>query len=80
MIDYNQCDSKKCTGKKLSRFELITTLSPHKKYKGIVLSAFGKKLITREDLECCQKYGICVIDCSWNRVEETRESRYKHER
>lgn len=39
MIDFNQCDAKKCTGRKLSRFKLIKDIKPKKKYNGIVLSA-----------------------------------------
>ena len=35
MIDFNQCDSKRCTGRKLSRFKLITDIKPKKKYNGI---------------------------------------------
>jgi pre-rRNA-processing protein TSR3 len=60
---------------------LLTTIKDKKKkFKGIVLSAFGKKFVTKNDLEYIEKSGICVIDCSWNRIEETREFRYKHER
>ena len=51
-----------------------------KKYRGIVLSAFATKYVTKNDMEYIQKGGICVIDCSWNRIEETKEFRYKHER
>jgi pre-rRNA-processing protein TSR3 len=73
MVDFEQCDSKKCTGKKMERFKLLVSLKDKKKnFKGIVLSAFGKKMVSKEDLEHCVKYGICVIDCSWNRIEETR--------
>jgi ribosome biogenesis protein Tsr3 len=39
-----------------------------KKYKGVVLSAFGDQVISGEDLEICLKYGICAIDCSWNKI------------
>jgi pre-rRNA-processing protein TSR3 len=81
MVDFEQCDSKKCTGKKMERFKLLSSIRDRKKkFRGIVLSAFGKKFVSRNDLECAEKYGICVIDCSWNRIEETKEFRYKHER
>jgi pre-rRNA-processing protein TSR3 len=47
MIDFNQCDSKKCTGRKLSRFKLLKSLKDKKKkYYGIVLSANGKQVIS----------------------------------
>lgn len=72
MIDFAHCDAKKCSGKKLERFKLLTTLDKKKKFKGVVLSAFGKKECSQEDLEYAEKYGVCVVDCSWNRIEETR--------
>lgn len=81
MVDFEHCDAKKCTGKKMERFKLLTSIKDKKKkFRGIVLSAFAKKTIHRDDLEHIKKGGICVIDCSWNRIEETKEFRYKHER
>lgn len=74
MIDFAQCDSKKCTGRKLSRFKLIKDIKPKKKYHGIVLSAEGTKVISHEDLEIIKKHGLCVVDCSWNRIEETHQN------
>jgi pre-rRNA-processing protein TSR3 len=51
MVDFEQCDSKKCTGKKMERFKLLNTIKDHKKkFKGIVLSAFGKKFVSKEDI------------------------------
>ena len=65
----------------MERFNLLTKIKDKKKkFRGVVLSAFAKKYITSQDLEHIKKGGICVIDCSWNRIEETREFRYKHER
>ena len=79
MVDFEHCDSKKCTGKKMERFKLLSTIKDKKKkFRGVVLSAFAKKTINNTDLEYIDKHGICVIDCSWNRIEETREFRYKH--
>jgi pre-rRNA-processing protein TSR3 len=49
MIDFNQCDNKRCTGRKMERFDLVKTLKgkeKQRKYKGIVLSAFGVKIIS----------------------------------
>ena len=79
MIDFEQCDIKKCSGRKLERMGLLKSLNPKKSFKGVVLSANGTKLISKEDLEIVQKSGLCVIDCSWNKIEEVKVS-YKHER
>lgn len=58
---------------------LITSINPKKQFKGIVLSANGTKIISKEDLDIIQKSGLCVIDCSWNKIEEVKVS-YRHER
>lgn len=51
MVDFDHCDAKKCTGKKMERFKLLTRIRDHKKkFRGIVLSAFGKKYISTADL------------------------------
>ena len=79
MIDFNQCDSKKCTGRKMERFNLLKAIKDKKKkFKGVVLSAFGEQPVSKDDLEICSKHGICVIDCSWNRINETDQFRFKH--
>ena len=79
MVDFNQCDSKRCTGRKMERFKLVTALRDKKpKFKGIVLSAHGTQVISKEDLAICKQSGICVIDCSWKRLKETEKVRFKH--
>lgn len=81
MIDFNQCDSKRCTGRKLLKFKLLKAVPSKKKYRGIVLSAEGKSIVSPEDLNIVKKYGLCVIDCSWNRIEETHKHiRFENER
>lgn len=83
MIDFNQCDGKKCTGRKMERFSMLKAIKDKdkkKKFRGVVLSAFGEKPVSVEDLDICLKNGICVIDCSWNRIEETNQFRFKNER
>ena len=49
-----------------------------------MLSAGGKKVISRDDIEIVKKRGICVIDCSWNKIIdktfESSQSRFENER
>ena len=84
MIDYKQCDIKRCTGRKLDKFGMLKPITHKQKFKGIVLSAGGKKVISREDLDIILKKGICVIDCSWNKIIdktfEASPTKYEHER
>ena len=64
----NQCDPRKCSGKKLARFDLvrlthhISQLRPY-----IVLSPFSEKAISPEDKGA---RGLAALDCSWAHAEE----------
>ena len=66
----HQCDPNKCSGKKLEKKGYLKSIKPNITYKGILLSPNGRKYISREDIELVTKYGICVIDCSWNKIEQ----------
>ncbi|UKJ90380.1 hypothetical protein MACJ_001313 [Theileria orientalis] len=68
---FNQCDSKRCTGKKLVRAGLVSEISIGKRFTGIVLSPLAKTVFSREDTDLVRTRGIAVIDCSWNKIEET---------
>ncbi len=64
----NQCDPKKCSGRKLARFHLarltkrVNDLRPY-----IVLSPFSEKALSPEDKGA---KGIAALDCSWAHAEE----------
>lgn len=64
----NQCDPRKCSGKKLARFNLvrlthhISQLRPY-----IVLSPFSEKALSPEDKGA---RGLAALDCSWAHAEE----------
>jgi pre-rRNA-processing protein TSR3 len=70
MWDFGQCDSKRCTGKKLERMGMIKALNVKCAHRGIVLSPNGQKSVSKEDYDIVVKNGACVVDCSWNRVDE----------
>jgi len=64
----NQCDPKKCSGKKLARFHLanlhyhVGTL-PH---EGLFLDPFAEQALSPADYA---NHGIVALDCSWEEVE-----------
>jgi pre-rRNA-processing protein TSR3 len=64
----DQCDPKKCTGKKLARFGLVrltkrvNDLRPY-----LVLSPFSEKALSPEDKDT---HGLAALDCSWAHAEE----------
>ncbi|ORY61144.1 DUF367-domain-containing protein, partial [Neocallimastix californiae] len=80
--DFDHCDPKRCSGKKLIRLGLAKDLRVGQKFKGIVLSSESKKVVSMEDKEIILKSGLAVIECSWARLDEVPWGRIKspHER
>ncbi|XP_047364634.1 18S rRNA aminocarboxypropyltransferase [Vespa velutina] len=71
MWDLEQCDPKKCTGRKLSRHGLIKTLRLSTRFPGLVLSPSGKSCVNPMDRNIIQDFGCAVVDCSWARIDST---------
>ncbi|KAI8917192.1 hypothetical protein DFJ77DRAFT_459495 [Powellomyces hirtus] len=82
MWDFDHCDPKRCSGRKLARLNMIRTLRVGQKFKGIVLSPKGTQSVSPADLQILQSSGACVVDCSWARIEEVpfEKIRSPHER
>ena len=64
----NQCDPKKCTGKKLARFGLAHL---HKTLQKLPSGAIFLNPMAQQALSPADNYnrGIIVLDCSWEEVE-----------
>jgi ribosome biogenesis protein Tsr3 len=71
MWDFGQCDTKRCTGRRLQRFGYLDSLRPGQAYQGIVMSPDGIDAVSFADRATIERSGLAVIDCSWNRVGET---------
>ena len=64
----NQCDPKKCSGKKLSRFGLVRITAHINQLRPfLVLSPFSEKALSPEDRGT---RGLAALDCSWAHAEE----------
>lgn len=64
----NQCDPKKCSGKKLARFDLVRITTRINQLRSfLVLSPFSKKALSPEDRGA---RGLAALDCSWAHAEE----------
>jgi pre-rRNA-processing protein TSR3 len=64
----DQCDPKKCTGRKLARFglaRLTKRMNDLRRY--LVLSPFSEKALSPEDKDAP---GLAALDCSWAHAEE----------
>lgn len=70
MWDFGQCDVKRCTGRKLSRFGYLKELRVGNGFGGIVLSPAGKQCVSKEDYSLINRKGLAVVDCSWARLED----------
>ncbi|KAK9990174.1 hypothetical protein SO802_025159 [Lithocarpus litseifolius] len=60
MWDFGQCDAKRCTGRKLSRFGLLKES----------LCPVGTQCVSREDHILMKRKGLAVVDCSWARLSD----------
>jgi pre-rRNA-processing protein TSR3 len=64
----DQCDPKKCSGRKLARFGLARlTWHIHQLKPFLVLSPFSEKALSPEDRGA---KGLAALDCSWAHAEE----------
>jgi len=72
MWDFEQCDPKRCTGRKLCRIGFIKEMDLGAPFQGLVLSPNGTKTVSPEDREIVDTLGISVIDCSWARLDEVQ--------
>ncbi|KAF5304436.1 hypothetical protein FQR65_LT07966 [Abscondita terminalis] len=71
MWDFNQCDPKKCSGRKLARLGLVKPLKIKQRFPGIVLTPTADKCLSPDDKEVLLDKGLAVVDCSWARIDET---------
>ncbi len=64
----DQCDPKKCSGRKLARFGLVRLTRHINQFKPfLVLSPFSEKAISPADKGA---RGLAALDCSWAHAEE----------
>ncbi|XP_053992795.1 uncharacterized protein LOC128883929 isoform X2 [Hylaeus volcanicus] len=67
---FGHCNTKKCSGSKLLRFSKVVELKQSQKCHGIILSPRATHYISQEDADDILKKGLCVVDCSWNRLQD----------
>lgn len=70
MWDFDHCDPKRCSGKKLERLGYIKNLRVGQKFQGIVVSPNGTGVVCPNDLEIVETAGAAVVECSWARLDE----------
>ncbi|KAJ7880003.1 hypothetical protein B0H14DRAFT_2708217 [Mycena olivaceomarginata] len=70
MWDFDHCDPRRCSGKKLARLGLIKELKVGSRFRGIVVSPKGKQVISPADHDIILKGGLAVVECSWARLDD----------
>jgi len=70
MWDFDHCDPRRCSGKKLSRLGLIKSLKVGSRFRGIVVTPKATQVISPDDRDIVLNGGLAVVECSWARVEE----------
>lgn len=82
MWDFDHCDPKRCSGKKLERLGLIKSLRVGQKFQGIVVSPNGNGVVCPNDRAIVEEHGASVVECSWARLDEVPFNKIggKHER
>ena len=70
MWDFEQCDPKRCSGKRLERAGLLHGMKiGQSKFRGIALSPNAGKAISRQDRPLLEQNGLAVIECSWAQID-----------
>ncbi|GAA5928310.1 ribosome biogenesis protein TSR3 [Sporobolomyces koalae] len=82
MWDFDHCDPKRCSGKKLARMQLMQDLRVGQKFQGIVMSPKGTQVVSPSDRSIVETLGVAVVECSWARLDEVpfQKIRSPHER
>ena len=77
----NQCDRRKCTGSKtwqlykqnklpfIDQFRFVKRISQIPR-SSIVLNPLSETILTQSDRSIYYRFGITVLDCSWNKAED----------
>lgn len=82
IYEFEQCDPKKCSGKKLVRQNKVQSIKKDRGFGGVVLSPNADRSISPADREVLEKHGIGLIDCSWAQLDavDFRKLPNKHNR
>ena len=73
ILCFDQDDPKKCTAKRLERFQLSSNYNSFKALppRGVVLDPFSDKTLSKSDSILVEVGGIVGVDCSWKMANDT---------
>ena len=70
MWDLGQCDPKRCSGRKLARLGCLREMRIQQRFPGVALTPSATDCISPNDYALVRTDGLCVVDCSWNRLDD----------
>ena len=81
VYDKNQCDPKKCTAKRMLKFDLAKEVKNLNSIPAgsIVLSPFAKQALSPADLKYAQ-HGLVVMDLTWTNIDDFPQPRRTNDR
>lgn len=69
VINFKECDPKKCTAQRLIRWGLVKSVTTARVPKGaILLDPNSPVCFSPEDSEMAKQRGVVGVDCSWRRI------------
>ncbi|CAJ0841539.1 12463_t:CDS:2 [Entrophospora sp. SA101] len=77
MWDFDHCDPKRCSGKKLARLGMIKNFRINQMFNGITLSPQGQRAVSPADKDIIKDFGIAVIECSWAKLDDVPFTKLK---
>ncbi|KAL6303154.1 hypothetical protein BKA93DRAFT_362710 [Sparassis latifolia] len=82
MWDFDHCDPRRCSGKRLARLGFMKELKVGQRFRGIVVSPKGTQMVSPADRDIVLKNGLAVVECSWARLDDVpfRKIASPHER
>ncbi len=77
MWDLEQCDPKRCSGRKLARLGCLRELRIQQRFPGVALTPSATDCISPGDYHLVHSDGLAVVDCSWNRLDDVPFARIR---
>ena len=75
--ELSQTDVRRDSGSQLCRKGMCRRLKVGQRFPGIVLTPNGKAVISPADAELVIRHGLCVVNCSWARLEDVPFAKLK---
>jgi pre-rRNA-processing protein TSR3 len=80
ILHANQDDPKKCTARKMARFDLAELVQSPRQlpHEGVLLDPYADKAFSAEDADAVAVNGIVALDCSWEQAPSTFSLARRH--